>query len=152
MKCNKWVLCIFKYRVEYLVWHSQLIYRRFLCYCFSCCGYIFRKINWHILSGFFPLVFAISLATVETDVFWQKHLVPGAFSLKNISLLLISVTFLYLSTILSSMSAVGKETREPEKNYCLRWKLYCYYSPSHQMPENFVHPTAICLSFVFFVF
>ena len=40
----------------------------FLCHCFCCCGYIFRKINWHILPGFFPLVFGISLAMVQTDV------------------------------------------------------------------------------------
>ena len=43
-------------------------------HCFCCCGYIFRKITWHILSGFFPLVFAISLAMVKTDVknvFWR---------------------------------------------------------------------------------
>ena len=25
------------------------------------CGYVFQKINWHILSGFFPLIFGISL-------------------------------------------------------------------------------------------
>ena len=29
---------------------------------------IFSKINWHILSGLFPLVFAISLAMVKTNV------------------------------------------------------------------------------------
>ena len=38
-----------------------------------------------------------------------KQLIPGPFSLKSISLLLISVTFLYLSTIPSSMSAVGNK-------------------------------------------
>ena len=40
-----------------------------MCHCFCCCGYIFRKINWHILS-----VFSISLAMVKTDVkniFWR---------------------------------------------------------------------------------
>ena len=57
-----------------MVWHSEEIYRGFLRNCFCCCGYIFRKINWHILSGFFPLVFAISLAMVKTvvkNVFWR---------------------------------------------------------------------------------
>ena len=43
------------------------MYGGFLLYCFCCCRYIFRKIR--IFSeGFFPLVFAISLATVKTDV------------------------------------------------------------------------------------
>ena len=36
--------------------------------CFYYCGYIFRKINWHILSRFFHLCFGISLAVVKTDV------------------------------------------------------------------------------------
>ena len=43
-------------------------------HCFCWCGYIFRKINWQIFSVFFPLVFAISLAMVKTDVknvFWR---------------------------------------------------------------------------------
>ena len=31
-------------------------------------GIIFRKINWHVLSEFYPLVFGISLAMVKTDV------------------------------------------------------------------------------------
>ena len=35
-------------------------------HCFCCCEYIFRKINWHIFSRFFPLVFVISLAIVKT--------------------------------------------------------------------------------------
>ena len=46
-------------------WHSQQIHRGFLGHCFCYCGgYIFWfwKINWHFLSGFFPLVFGISLA------------------------------------------------------------------------------------------
>ena len=68
-RCNKWVLWSFKYEVEYMVWHSQWIYRGFLRdYCFCCCEYIFKKINWHILSVFFPLVFAIYLGIVKTDV------------------------------------------------------------------------------------
>ena len=73
-RCHKWVFSSFKYEVEYMVWHSQQIYRGFLCHCFCCCGYIFRNINWHILSGLFPLVFAISLAIVKTNVknvFWK---------------------------------------------------------------------------------
>ena len=43
-------------------------------HCFCCCEYIFRKINWHIFSRFFPLVFVISLAIVKTHVeiaFWR---------------------------------------------------------------------------------
>ena len=43
-------------------------YIEFLCHCSCCCGHIFRKINWYILSGFFPLVCSISLAMVKTDV------------------------------------------------------------------------------------
>ena len=38
-----------------------------MCHCFCCCRYIFRKINWHILSGFFLLIFfGIFLAMVKT--------------------------------------------------------------------------------------
>ena len=37
-----------------------------------------------------------------------KHLIPAPFYLKSILLLLISATLLYLSTIPSSMSAVGE--------------------------------------------
>ena len=51
-----------------MAWHSQKIHRWFLCHCFCYYGYIFRKINWHILSGFFPFVFCICLAMVKTDV------------------------------------------------------------------------------------
>ena len=39
-----------------------------MCLCFCCCGYIFRKINWHILSGFFPFFCDMSLTMVKTDV------------------------------------------------------------------------------------
>ena len=39
-----------------------------MCHCFCCFGYIFRKINWYILSGFFTLVFGVSLAMVKTDM------------------------------------------------------------------------------------
>ena len=81
---------------------------------------------------------------------WQKQLIPASFYLKSIPLLLISVTLHYLSTIPSS--AVGEETSEPETSCCVRWKLYCYSSPSHLTPENFVSSSAFCLSFVFFVF
>ena len=46
-----------------------------MCHCFCCCGYISRKINRHIQSGFFILIlFGISLAMVKTDmknVFWK---------------------------------------------------------------------------------
>ena len=85
---------------------------------------------------------------------WQKQLIPATFYLKSISLLLISATLLYLSTIPSCMSchAVSEETTEPETSYCLRWKLSCYSSPNHLMPETFVSPSTLCLSFVFFVF
>ena len=56
-------------------------------------GYIFRKINWEILSGFFPLVFRISLAVVKTDaknvllnsLFFQNW--PAFFYLSHICLL-----------------------------------------------------------------
>ena len=74
------------------------------------------------------------------------------FLLKNISLLLISITLHYLSTILSCISAVGEETREPETRCCFRWKLYCYSLPCQLTPESFVSSSAFCLSFVFFHF
>ena len=84
---------------------------------------------------------------------WQKQLIPASFYLKSISLLLISVTLHYLSTIPSCrISAVGEETSQPETSCCVRWKLYCYSSPSHLTPEHFVCSSAFCLSFVFFFF
>ena len=66
--------------------------------------------------------------------------------------MLISATLLYLSTIPSCMSAVDKETSEPETSYCLRWKLFSYSSPSQLAPETFVYPSTLFLCFVFFVF
>ena len=96
------------------------------------------------------LLFSGSSST-ET-LLWQKRLIPAPFYLKSISLLLISATFFYLSTIPSCMSDVGEETSKPETICCLRWKLFCYSSPSHLTPKNIVSPSALCLSFVFFVF
>ena len=90
-------------------------------------------------------------SSAET-LLWQKQLIPAPFYLKRISLLLISATLisaLYLSTIPWFMSAVGKETSEPETSYFLWWKLFCYSSPSHLIQETFVSPSALCLSFIF---
>ena len=89
-------------------------------------------------------------SSAET-LLWQKQLIPAPFYLKSISLLLISATLLYLSTIPSCMSTVGKETSDPETSYCLQWKLFCSSSPSHLMPETFVSTSALCL-FCFFRF
>ena len=80
---------------------------------------------------------------------WQKQLIPAPSYLKSISLLLISATLICLWTIPSYMSAVGKETSQPERSYCLRWKLLCYTSSSHLTPETFVSPSALWLSFAF---
>ena len=80
------------------------------------------------------------------------QLIPAPFYLKSISLLLITATLLYLSTILSCMSAASEETSEPEISYCLQWKLFGFPSRSHLTPETFVSPSALCLFFVFFVF
>ena len=85
-------------------------------------------------------------------ILWQKQLIPAPFYLKSISLLLMSATLLYLSTIPSCTSAVGEETSMPETSYCLQWKLFCHSSPSHLTPETFVFPSALCLCFVSFVF
>ena len=55
--------------VKFSIWlNIPSKYRGFICHCFCYCGYIFRKINWHILSGFFRLFFGISLALVKADV------------------------------------------------------------------------------------
>ena len=35
-----------------------------MCHCFCCCAYLFRKINWHILPEFFPLIFFSSYGYV----------------------------------------------------------------------------------------
>ena len=51
-----------------------------MCHCFCYCGCIFRTINWHILSGFFTLIFAISLAMVKTNV---KNFVWRVFFFQN---------------------------------------------------------------------
>ena len=86
-----------------------------------------------------------------------QRFISVSFYLKSISLLLISVTLHYLSSIPSCISAVGEETSEPETSCCVRWKLYCCFSPSHHLtPENCVSSSssssAFCLSFVFFSF
>ena len=78
------------------------------------------------------------------------QLISAPYYFKSISLLLITATLPYLSTILSCMSAAGEETSEPEISHCVRWKMFCYSSPSHLTPETFVSPSALCLSFVFF--
>ena len=88
-------------------------------------------------------------SSAET-LLWQRQLILAPFYLKSISLFLISATLLYLSTITSCMSAVGEEFSEPKTS--LLWKLFCYSSPSHITPETFVSASALCLSFVFFVF
>ena len=90
-------------------------------------------------------------SSAETLI-WQKQLILAPFYLKSISLLLISATLLYLSTIPSCMCAVGEETSKLERRYCLRWKLFWYSLPSHLKPETFVSPSALCLCFFFFVF
>ena len=77
-------------------------------------------------------------SSAET-LLWQKQLILAPFYLKSISLFLISATLLYLSRITSCMSAVGEETSEPKTS--LRWKLFCYSSPSHITPETFVSTT-----------
>ena len=79
------------------------------------------------------------------------QLISAPYYFKSISLLLITATLPYLSTILSCMSATGEETSEPEISHCVRWKMFCYSSPSHLTPETFVSPSALCLSFIFFV-
>ena len=48
--------------VKFSIWRNiPSKYRGFICRCFCYCGYIFRKINWHILPGFFPLFLGFSL-------------------------------------------------------------------------------------------
>ena len=89
---------------------------------------------------------------VQKLFFDKKQLIPAPLYLKSISLLLASATLLYLSTIPSCMSAVGEETSEPETSYCLRWKLFCYSSPSHLTPVTFLSPFALCICFDLFVF
>ena len=64
-----------------------------------------------------------------------------------ILLFLISVTLYNLSLNHSIMSFVGEGT-----SFRVWWKLYCYFSPSQLKRENFVSPSAFCLSFIFSVF
>ena len=52
-------------------------------------------------------------SSAET-LLWQKHLIPAPFYLKRILLVLISATLLDLSTIPSSMSAVGELASEKQ--------------------------------------
>ena len=96
--------------------------------------------------------FCFSGASWAEFLLWQKQLIPAPFYFKSVSLLLISVILLYLSSILSCKFAVGEETSKTETSYCLRWKLYYYFSPSHLTPENFGPPSAFCLSLIFFSF
>ena len=117
-------------------------------YCFtlpssvSVSEFVVKNIRRHVLFS--------GCSCTET-LLWQKQLIPAPFYLKSISLLLISATLLYHSTIPWCVCAVGEETSEPETCYCLRWNLYCYSSPSHLTRENVVSQSAFCLSFVFFV-
>ena len=62
--------------------------------------------------------------TSGETLLWQKQLISAPFYLKSILLLLISATLLYLSTIPSYKSVVGKGTGDPETSYCLWWKLF----------------------------
>ena len=66
------------------------------------------------------------------------RLIPAPYYLKSISLLLITTTLTYLSTISSCMSAAGEDTSEPEISHCIWWKTFCYPSPSHLTPETFL--------------
>ena len=80
----------------------------------------------------------------------QQLLIPTPFYLKSISSLLISATLLYLSIIPSCMLLLAQKNQQPRNgSYCFRGKLYCYSSPSHLTPENFVSPSAFCLFFFF---
>ena len=96
-------------------------------------------------------MFFFSGCSCTETLLWQKRLIPAPFYLKGISLLLISATLLYHSTIPWCVCAVEEETSEPETCHYLRWNLYCYSSPNHLMRENVVTQSAFCLSFVFFV-
>ena len=99
---------------------------------------------WKHLLFFLDLLEQNSSLTKTTDT--------CSFLLKTYLIVVDPTTLLYLSTIPSCMSAVGEETIEPETSYCLRWKLFCYSSPSHLTLETFISPSALCLSFVLFVF
>ena len=109
------------------------------------------SVSVNLWSKIFKNNFFFSWSSCAETLLWQKQLIPAPFYLKSISLLLISATLLYHSTIPWCVCAVGEETSEPETCYCLRWNLYCYSSPSHLTRENVVSQSAFCLSFVFFV-
>ena len=49
------------------------MYRGSFCHYFCCCGHIFREVNWHILSGFFPFVFDIFLVNKYEKCFNPKN-------------------------------------------------------------------------------
>ena len=94
-----------------------------------------------------------TLASQKQAITFDENFIatPPSY-LKNISLLLSSVTLLYLSTIPPCLSTVGKHTSEPETSYCLQWKLYWYSSQSSLTPENFISLSTFCRSFVFLLF
>ena len=83
---------------------------------------------------------------------WQKQPIPAPFYLKTISLLLISATLLYLTTIPSCMSADGGETSEAEASYCLWWKLYCYSVIKSSNARKFYFSLCFLSFFRFFCF
>ena len=99
-----------------------------------------------------PKYLLFSGSSSAETLLWQKQLIPAPFCLKSISLLLISATLLYLSTIPSVCLLLAKKLASQKQANCLWWKRFCYSSPSHLTPETFVSPSALCLSFVFFVF
>ena len=93
-------------------------------------------------------VFFFSHLLVQKLFFDKSH----CFQLLSIkidwimSLFLISVTLHSLFLNHSIMISVGKEA-----SFSLRWKLYCYSSPSHLTRENLLSRSVFCFSFIFFV-
>ena len=109
----------------------------------------------------FPLPSSVSLwlniqkhllfsgSSCAETLLWQKQPIPAPFYLKIISLLLISATLLYLTTISSCKSV---EISEPGTSYCLRWKLYCYFLIKSSKARKFYLSLCFLFFFRFFCF
>ena len=108
-----------------------------MCHCFCCCRYIFRKISWHILSGFSPLffLFVIFLAIVKTDVknnFWRVYFSRPACHFFFIVLVPFSCYMLWLGFVF-------KKEHCPLCSEFLTVRCYAQklYADAFPMPLNF---------------
>ena len=104
-----------------------------------------------LLSNIWKHLLFSGSSSAET-LLWQKQLIPAPFCLKGISLLLIPQHYFTYQPFHHVCLLLATKLASQKQAYCLWWKLFCYSSLSHLTPETFISPSALCLSFVLFVF